>query len=179
MLFAGAYVGIHIGRGVLLVSVLRRHEAQIRAARFMFWFGLSAIPWLLGGLQDSTTQAILWVIALAIDLPAAGLRYPTPRRGRVPLWQYARAREHIGERYQQFMILALGDLILVSTLDYSRQSFSVAGTAAVLVTFATTVLMWQTYVQRAGALLLTSFIRRPGRAVRWAPYTHMIMVLGT
>jgi low temperature requirement protein LtrA len=179
IVFAGAYVAIHLGRGLMLVTVLRGHLAQVRAARFMFWFGVSGVMWLIGALEASTTRAILWALALAVDLVAAGFRYPTPLVGRVPLDQYSKTGEHIGERYQQFMILALGDLILVATLGYSRTDLTMAATCAVLVTFATTVLLWQIYVERAGTLLLTFVTRKPGRILRWAPYTHMIMIIGT
>jgi low temperature requirement protein LtrA len=178
-LFAGSYVAIHIVRGILLVSVLRGHTAQQRAARFMFWFAVSAIPWLTGAFLGHTAQLALWLLAVAIDLVSAGVRFPTPFLGRVPLAQYARAREHIGERHQQFIILALGDVILVATLGYSREQFSGPGTGAVLLAFVTTLLLWQIYVQRAGSSLLVFVLRRPGRVIRWAPYTHMVMIIGT
>jgi low temperature requirement protein LtrA len=179
-LFAGSYVAIHILRGILLVSVLRGHTAQRRAARFMFWFAVSAIPWLTGAFLGQTAQLALWLLAIAIDLVSAGVRFPTPFLGRVPLEQYDRAREHIGERHQQFIILALGDVILVATLGGSRQQqFSAAGTGAILLAFVTTLLLWQIYVQRAGNSLLAFVLRRPGRVIRWAPYTHMVMVIGT
>ena len=178
LLFAVAYVSIHVGRGIALVSNLRGHPAQSRAARFLFWFGVSALPWIIGALEHGATQRLLWGLALLIDLVAAGLRYPTPRLGRVPLGQYQRAGEHLGERYQQFMILAMGDPILVAVLRYSESDLSVAHTLAFLAAFAMTVLFWQVYVYRAGALLRGAVRERPSRILRWAPYTHLVMVVG-
>jgi low temperature requirement protein LtrA len=178
LVFAGTYVTIHIGRGVLLVVSLRSSDTQIRALRFMIWFAVSGVFWIAGGFAQGHAREVLWGLALIVDYVSAGFRYPVPILGRVPLVQYQKAGEHLGERYQQFMILALGDLILVPTIKYSQTDPTAARTTAFLVTFGTTLLVWQIYVYRAGSVLLTVVNRRPGRVVRWAPYTHVIMVAG-
>jgi low temperature requirement protein LtrA len=178
LVFAGTYVAVHIGRGIILVASLGGTVAQVRAARFAIWFVVSGVAWLVGALVGERLRAGLWALALLVDYVSAGFRYPVPWLGRVPLDQYGKAGEHLGERYQQFMILALGDLILVPTIRYSQTEPSAARTTAFLVTFAETLLLWQIYVYRAGSLLLTVVNRRPGRVVRWAPYTHVLMVAG-
>jgi low temperature requirement protein LtrA len=179
LLFAITYVVVNLSRGVILVTALRGHLAQTRAARFMSWFAASGVAWIVGGLvRDTTMRAILWVVALTVDYVGAGFRYPTPRVGRVPLDQYSSAGQHLGERYQQFMTLALGDLLLVPTLAYADTPLSGARTGVFLATFATTVLLWQIYVYRAGLRLQTVIDRNPGRIVRWAPYTYLVMVAG-
>jgi low temperature requirement protein LtrA len=178
LLFAGTYVTVHIGRGVLLVVSLRSSDTQIRALRFMIWFAVSGVFWIVGGFANAHAREALWGLALIVDYVSAGFRYPVPLLGPVPLVQYRKAGEHLGERYQQFMILALGDLILIPTLKYSQTDPTAPRTTAFLVTFCTTLLLWQIYVYRAGALLLSVVNRRPGRIVRWAPYTHVIMVAG-
>lgn len=178
LVFAGTYVAVHIGRGIILVASLGGTAAQVRAARFAIWFMVSGVAWLVGALVGERLRAGLWALALLVDYVSAGFRYPVPWLGRVPLDQYGKAGEHLGERYQQFMILALGDVILVPTIRYSQTEPSAARTTAFLVTFAEALLLWQIYVYRAGSLLLTVVNRRPGRVVRWAPYTHVLMVAG-
>jgi low temperature requirement protein LtrA len=178
LVFAGTYVAVHIGRGIILVASLGGTVAQVRAARFAIWFVVSGVAWLVGALVGERLRAGLWALALLVDYVSAGFRYPVPWLGRVPLDQYGKAGEHLGERYQQFMILALGDVILVPTIRYSQTEPSAARTTAFLVTFAEALLLWQIYVYRAGSLLLTVVNRRPGRVVRWAPYTHVLMVAG-
>ena len=180
MVFVGAYVAIHVGRGLFLASALHGRMAQLHAVRFIFWFVVSAVPWLTGGLVEGTARGLLWSAALAIDYGAAWRRYPTPRLGRVPTSQYEVAADHLAERYQQFFTLALGDLILVTTLIYADNEFTAGRTGALLVAVATTVLLWQIYVHRAGALLQAAIesSRDPGRFVRSAPYTHLLMVAG-
>lgn len=177
-LFAGAYVAIHLGRGIGLTIALRGHHAQSRAIRFFFWFGVSGVLWIVGSLQDRPTQGVLWAFAAGIDLISASLRYPTPWLGRVPLNQYDQASSHLGERYQQFIILALGDLILVPTLRIGVTGFTGLRVFGFLLAFATTLLLWQLYVYQAATILESAISDRPGRATRWAAYTHLVMVAG-
>ncbi|GAA3731017.1 low temperature requirement protein A [Plantactinospora mayteni] len=177
-LFAGMYVAIHLVRGVVLVAVLRRHQAQIRAARFLCWFVLSGTLWLAGAFLPASTRIVLWGIALLTDYVGAVLRYPTPWLGRVPMAQYDKASEHLGERYQQFVILALGDIILVPLLLSGRSELDAERLGMLLLAFVTMLLLWQIYVHRAGASLQVAIGERPGRATRWAPYTHLFMVAG-
>ncbi|MEU1835869.1 low temperature requirement protein A [Micromonospora chersina] len=180
LVFAGAYVAIHLGRGVFLVATLRNRAAHLHPSRFVFWFLVSAVPWLAGGLVAGPARGLLWTTALAIDYGSAWLRYPTPRLGRIPTSQYTVAADHLAERYQQFFTLALGDLILLTTLTYADNDPTLGRTAALLLAFAATVLLWQIYVHRAGALLKATIesSRDPGGFVRAAPNTHLLMVAG-
>ncbi len=179
IIFASTNVAIHLGRGIFLVALLRNNTAGARAARFFFWFAVSSFGWLVGAFMTGTVaRGIPWAAALLLDYVIAAFRYPTPRLGRVPLDQYDKAQEHVGERYQQFMILAFGDLILVAALRYNHAGLGAWHTVAFVGTFATTVLLWQIYVYRAGSLLRNVPRRKPGRILRWAPYTHVIMVFG-
>ncbi|MGK5738071.1 low temperature requirement protein A [Micromonospora sp. URMC 103] len=178
--FAGAYVAIHLGRSFFLLATLRKRMGRRPTSRFVFWFLVSAVPWLAGGLVAGPTRGLLWAAALAIDYGSAWLRYPTPGLGRVPKSQYRVAADHLAERYQQFFTLTLGDLILVTALTYADSGMTIGSTAALLVAFATTVLLWQIYVHRAGALLQATIesSRDPGGFVRSAPNTHLLMVAG-
>ncbi|PSK66594.1 hypothetical protein B0E53_01394 [Micromonospora sp. MH33] len=178
--FAGAYVAIHLGRGIFLVAALHGRIARLHASRFIFWFVLSAAPWLAGALVAGTARGVLWTAALAVDYGSAWLRYPTPGLGKVPASQYRVAADHLAERYQQFFTLALGDLILVTTLTYADHDMTAGRTGVLLVAFAATVLLWQIYVHRAGSLLQATIesARDPGGFVRSAPYTHLVMVAG-
>ncbi|WP_406079743.1 low temperature requirement protein A [Micromonospora sp. NBC_00858] len=178
MVFAIAYVTTHVVRGVVLVTTLhrQRHRAAMeRASRFMFWFVVSGVFWIAGAVAGSPNWR-LWTVAIAIDLLSAAVRYPMPGLGRVPLDQYERTTGHLGERYQQFIILALGDIILVPILEVSRTHLDRFRLAALLCAFATMLMLWQIYVFRAGELLKAGADAR--RAARLAPYTHLVMLGG-
>jgi low temperature requirement protein LtrA len=179
LVFAAGYVTPHVVRGLVLVSVLHqhRHQAERRAARFLFWFLVSGVFWIVGAMLPDAPRWTLWAVAVTIDYVSAAARYPTPWLGRVPFGQYEKTTEHLGERYQQFVILAFGDIILVPTLEISTADFTPARLAAFLAAFVTMLLFWQIYVLGAGAILRTS-ARLLRRATRLAPYTHLAMLAG-
>jgi low temperature requirement protein LtrA len=181
LVFAGAYVVINIGRGLYFVPALRGHPAQRRAGRALFWFGMSAIPWLAGAVvPGAPARAALWTLAVAIDYGGVVLRAPTPGLGRQPATESPVAVEHVSERYRQFFIIALGELILVTGITYSRTNFEAARTIALLVSFATIVLIWRIYIYRAGELLPAAMAaaRHPARLAQWTAFAHLLMVIG-
>ncbi|MET8467129.1 low temperature requirement protein A [Micromonospora zamorensis] len=180
MVFAISYVGTHVIRGIVLVTSLHRQRhrsAMIRATRFLFWFVVSGVFWITGAVSGTVNWG-LWAIAITIDLVSAAARYPTPRVGRVPLDQYERTTGHLGERYQQFVILALGDIILVPTLQVSKGELAGLRVTALFGAFAMMLLLWQVYVFQAGELLEAGAGPKSGRPARVAPYTHLVMLVG-
>jgi low temperature requirement protein LtrA len=181
LVFAGAYVVINIGRGLYLVPALRGHPAQRRAERALFWFAMSAVAWIAGALvPPAPARAALWTLAVAIDYGGVVLGAPTPGLGRQPATESPVVVEHVSERYRQFFIIALGELILVTGITYSRTNFEAARTVTLLVSFATIVLIWRIYIYRAGELLPAAMAaaRHPARLARWTAFAHLLMVIG-
>ncbi|MDM4723245.1 low temperature requirement protein A [Micromonospora sp. WMMA1363] len=179
--FAGAYVAIHVGRGLVLVVALRGHEAQRRAAVTLAWYGVSAVPWLVGALffPESPARGALWALAIVIDYAGATVRFPTLRRAERPI-EAPIVAEHLSERYRQFFIVALGELILVTGATFSGSAFEIGQIAAFVVSFATTALMWRIYIHKAGELLPLAIAtaRVPSRLAGLSTPAHLLMVAG-
>ncbi|MGW5556534.1 low temperature requirement protein A [Micromonospora sp. NPDC003944] len=178
--FAGAYVAVHILRGLIIVPALRGHPAQRRAAGVLLWFSLSAVPWIVGAILPDPARGLLWALAIAIDGTALLLFYPAPWTLATPQ-QWPVSAEYISERYRQFFIIALGELILTTGSAYSDTSFrEVGAVAAFAVSFATTVLLFRVYVFKAGQLLPEALAgaREPVRLIREAFIAHVLMVTG-
>ncbi|MGN9778195.1 low temperature requirement protein A [Micromonospora sp. H33] len=180
--FAGAYVTIQLGRPLALMLALRGDKQQQRIpARIACWSAVSAIGWIWGAtLPEGKANGILWALALGVEYLGFLLGWPTPGlgRARIPGWRIA--GEHLAERHQHFLIIALGESILLTGLTFSAGPFGVEQTAAFMVSFATTVLLWQIYFSRAGYALAEAV-----RAAEWttrlslsSTYTHMFMVAG-
>ena len=181
LLFAGAYVSVHVGRGLYLVPALRGHEAQRRAARVLFWFGVSAVPWIAGALfPESVTRGVLWTLAIALDYAALVLRLPTPGLGRPSMTELPVTAEHLSERYRQFFIIALGELIIVASATFSGSDLKPGSAAAFAVCFAITVLFWRIYFYTAGGLFHAAIAtaRSPGRLAITLSLAHLLMVTG-
>jgi low temperature requirement protein LtrA len=182
LVFAGAYVTIQVGRSLVLLLVTRRHKLQRTAVRLLFWSGVSAVPWITGALfPDGLLRGGWWTIAVAGDYTAGILRYPTPKLGRAPIPEWPIVAEHLSERYRQFFTIALGDSILVIGLAYSAGSFAADRTAALLVSFVATLLLWRIYIYRSGELLAAAITAstNPARVGLPAAYAHLVMVAGT
>lgn len=178
--FAAAYVGIHIVRGLVLVPAARRARVRYRPLRVFLWFVASAPVWLVGGLAHGTARLALWTLGLVLDYGSAALRWPLPRLGRSPDSEWNFGAEHISERYRQMFIIALGDTILTTGLTYVGTPSTASRAAALTLCFVTTVLLWQIYFRFAAALLATSLATgpSPARLARVAVYHHLLMVLG-
>jgi low temperature requirement protein LtrA len=163
ILFAGAYVVVRLGRPVFL-RVVNPSEWFI-SNRLIFWLGVGAVPWLLGGLVASPwLRAALWTLAVALDYTGLMLGWPTPRLGRWRLPDRSLAGEHLAERYQQFLLIALGESILVLGVAFGGTRLDLDQTAAFLLSFGTTVLLWRVYFYRAGRLLAAAITKPADRA---------------
>ncbi|MFE9204959.1 low temperature requirement protein A [Micromonospora sp. NPDC007230] len=91
------------------------------------------------------------------------------------------AGEHLAERYQQFLLIALGESILTIGFTLSGDAgFTRERTIGFALAMLTTVQFWRIYFFRAGHLLplaITS-AREPVRLGIAASFTHLVMVAG-
>ncbi|MFR9775016.1 low temperature requirement protein A [Micromonospora sp. MS34] len=178
VLFATAYVSVQVGRALLLVLFLR--DGLPRATvRLLCWGVASAVPWLVGAIGPHRWQLPLWVLALLMDYGGAATGWPVPGLGRRRAAGITIAGEHLGERYQQFFLIALGESILVMGVAASGTDLVRGSASAFVLAFVTTALLWRIYFHRAGHLLgeALALARRPGRLGESATYTHLTMVV--
>ncbi|MFF4879486.1 low temperature requirement protein A [Micromonospora sp. NPDC000668] len=180
LVFAGAYVAVQVGRSLFLVIVTRGDERQRPEMRVLAWFGVSAVPWLAGALIHGWPRGVLWALAVAVDYTVARLGWPTPRLGPANAAEFSISGGLLAERHRQFFIIALGELILVTGLGLSSNGFEADRSAAVVVAFATTVLLWRIYIHRAGEVLGGAVAAAPDplRVGVSAIYAHLVMVAG-
>ncbi|MET8910962.1 low temperature requirement protein A [Micromonospora sp. NPDC004551] len=180
--FAVVYVVLHVGRPLLLRPLLRQHEAiQALYTRLAIWAGVSGVIWLAGAVARGNYRIALWLIAITVDLVAAQVRWPIPGRQRpqTSAWAMASSR-HLPERYQQLLLIALGETVLSIGVTYAKDPATLAATTALVVTFLTSVLMWRIYFYRAGEVLAEAVEMASNRAVAGGivGVSHLLMVLG-
>lgn len=180
MVFAVAYVSIHLGRAFLLIPALRGHPLQLRTARVAIWFAASGVLWVVGAVVAPAREA-LWVLALILDYGLARLGWPTPRLGRSSWPDLQVNGEHLSERYQQIFIIALGELILMSGIAYGESGFDRERTVAFAAAFLTAVALARLYLMPAGGHLGAAIEAAgpPGsRLALVAGYLHLVMIAG-
>ncbi|MFU8875635.1 low temperature requirement protein A [Micromonospora sp. SL4-19] len=178
--FAVPYVVIQVGRVVILKVMLRGHELEDRVTRDLVWFTLTGILWIVGAFTHDETRVMLWVAAAAGDYLAARLGWPVPKLGRARAIPWAAAGEHLADRYQQFLLIALGESVLALAAAYTMGLYDIESTAAFVIGFATTVLLWRIYFYRAGQILAEAIAasKNPTHLGRVAAFTHWTMILG-
>ncbi|MET8834204.1 low temperature requirement protein A [Micromonospora sp. NPDC004540] len=178
--FAAGYVSIQVGRSLYLTVALRRHPQRHLSDRILIWSAVSAVAWLAGGLAEGDWRLLLWAVALAVDYLGLVIGWPVPRLGRAAATDWTVTGEHLAERYQQFVIIALGEMIFVAGLGFSGSDFAAVRWIAFMDAFATTVLLWRIYFHRAGSVLVEAVAeaRQPARLGRSATWTHLTMIAG-
>ncbi|MEU7803193.1 low temperature requirement protein A [Micromonospora arborensis] len=180
-LFAITYVSLQIGRVVYFHVAGHGRPDPRQTFRVLFWFGLSAPLWVIGGLaHDGTVRGPLWTIAVLIDYTGLLLGWPSPRVGAQRIGGRMIAAEHLAERYQQFLLIAIGEAIFVIGLAFSGSEFHAIQTVGFVLALATTVLFWRIYFHVAGGLLDTA-VSRSRSADRLATdmaFAHLIMIAG-
>ena len=146
LLFAGAYVAIQVGRHLFLTFVTadRGTIERERAGRILTWFVAAGVLWIAGALAEDSTRTVLWLAALAVDYGAPLALYWVPRRPSLgAAWSIETA--HFAERFQLFMILALGESIVVTGATTSELELDAPTLGAFVVAFLSTAALWWLY----------------------------------
>ncbi|MFG2101771.1 low temperature requirement protein A [Micromonospora echinaurantiaca] len=178
LMFAGAYVAIQLGRGLIIGFALRGHPLRRRTLRVLTWYGATAVPWLVGAFVPAA-RAPLWLFALVVDFAGPRLGWPTPGLGRTTLEELRLSGRHLTERFQQIFIISLGELVLSAGLSYAEAAPVPGRTAAFLLGFAVAVLTGLLYLTPAGVALGPAIDRStPSGFAVTAGYLHIVMIAG-
>jgi low temperature requirement protein LtrA len=183
LLFAGAYVAIQVGRHLFLTfgSAEPGTMERRRAGRILTWFIAAGLLWLAGALAGGTARPCLWLAALALDYTAPVVTYRVPFAARIPTsaWQVETA--HFAERFQLFVIIALGESIVVTGATTAQLDVTPARAAAFAVAFLTTAALWWlyfSYVAQIAQRRLELAERRVEMARDAYTYLHVVLVAG-
>jgi low temperature requirement protein LtrA len=180
--FAAAYVTMQVGRTVFVVAALADEPGLRRNfQRILAWLAAAGLLWLAGGLVHGTAREALWLAAVAVDFAAPACGFWTPRMGRSRTTDWTITGGHLAERCQLFIIIALGESLLVTGTTFGELPPSAVTVAAFVVAFGGSVALWWLYFDRS-ATDASGVIERsddPGRLGRSAyTYAHIPMVAG-
>jgi low temperature requirement protein LtrA len=183
-LFALAYSVSQLGRHFFMILALGgQNEANFRNFVRIFLWGLAEAPFWIGGALagDEATRALLWAVALLIVTSAPIFAFWVPGLGRSQIATWNVEGHHFSERCGLFIIIALGESILVTGAAYSVAVLDWDRSIAFASAFVGTVAMWWLYfdigAQRAARRLAQD--KDPGRMARLAyTYCHIPIVAG-
>lgn len=181
---AGAYVAMQVGRSAFMVWALGQAGEGAQRMTFLrntIWFAVSGLFWIGGALAEGDLRVLFWAFALAIELavPWAGFWLPGLGRSSAGAWDVE--GEHLAERCGLFIILSLGESILVTGSRMDGLDLSATNLAAFGVAVLGSLAMWWIYFDSGARRGTKAFERsdEPGRLARFAyTYVHLPIVAG-
>jgi low temperature requirement protein LtrA len=182
LLFAASYVALQVGRNVAAASLLKRpHRLREVFERLVVWSAASGVLWLAGATLDGDRRLILWIPALALELAAPAAGYWLPGRGRAATTDYDIEGTHFAERCEIFIIIALGESIVVTGATASAAGLTSTVVLCLVVAFVETAALWWLYFGATAehARVTISSSDNPGRLARDAyTYAHLPIIAG-
>jgi len=182
--FALAYAGIQLGRHGFMLLALVRHNREnfLNFVRIVAWSLAEAPFWIAGALvADGAARMALWGAALAIVSAGPVAAFWTPGLGRSDTHTWDVEGHHFSERCGLFIIIALGESILVTGAAFGQTAWAAPTILAFASAFVGTIAMWWLYfdigAERAARRLAQD--KDPGRMARLAyTYFHIPIVAG-
>jgi low temperature requirement protein LtrA len=175
LLFAIAYSFIQVVRTVFIVFASRGHDAVIyrNFLRILTWLMMSAVLWIAGGLTSGAERVLIWVVALSLEIFGPTIGYFVPGLGRSQTSDWKIDGAHMAERCALFVIIALGESILVTGATAASRPATTPAVCAFVIAFIGSVAMWWIYfnigAERGSRQIAGS--DDPGRVAR-AVYTY-------
>jgi low temperature requirement protein LtrA len=185
LLVGCAYAVMQIGRSVFTVLALPAGSLRRNFQRILAWCCLSGGCAVAGGVW-AQARVPLWLAAVAIDLIGGGVGFYTPGLGRSSTSEWDIEGGHFAERCQAFILIALGESIVVTgaalaALSASHRPVGGQAVAAFCVAFVSSAGLWWLYFDRSAEAAAEVIARSadPGRLGRSAyHFVHPVMVAG-
>ena len=181
--FAIAYVVLQVGRTSFIVWATARHDRKVARdfALVLAWTVAGAVLWMVGALLPLSWQLPFWMAALGLELLGTLLGFPVPGRGRVLLASWDLSGPHIAERTALFVLIALGEGLLVTGFAFVAQESSPASIVAMVTAFVAAAAAWWIYFdrgERIGAEVIEAS-DEPARLARTAyTWIHLAIIAG-
>ena len=181
--FAVAYSAMQVGRTLFFLWSVSTSAVGQRNnfIRILIWLGISAAFWIAGGLSEGNLRIGLWLVALAIEYCGPAMRFRSPGLGASTTQDWEVEGGHMAERCALFIIIALGESIVVTGATFAEAAWTAPVICAFVVALLGSIAMWWVYFH-IGAEAGSEHISRSadtGRLARLAyTYLHLPIVAG-
>jgi len=182
-LFGASILLQQLGRSLAMLAASRGDDKSLRRnfLRISIWIGGSGALWLAGGLAAPESRMAWWLAALAADLAAPVVLYHVPGLGRSTLADWNVDGSHMAERCALFIIIALGESLLVTGATFADLHLDATTVFAFLLAVTGSILMWWLYfdhgLEQGHRRIVHS--ETPGRHARNNyTYSHIPIVTG-
>jgi len=179
---AVTYVIMQVGREIFTAVALSGRELRRTFYRIVVWSSVSGIVMVAGAFAHDHAREALWVASIAIDLVGAAVGFWVPVLGRSVTTDWTISGRHFAERCQAFVLIALGESIVVTGATFSGLPGPTdAEVAAFVLAFLSSVGLWWIYFDRAAddSARVVDESDDPGRLGRNAFHSvHPLIVFG-
>jgi len=178
------YAVTQIGRSVFALMALWDGPLRQNFQRILAWCMVSGALAVAGGIVTGPARGWLWLAAVGVDLLGGVAGFYTPGLGRSATTDWTIEGNHLAERCQAFILIALGESIVVIGATLSRQlesGVSAAEAAAFVIAVIGSVGLWWLYFDKSAeeAARVIAASADPGRLGRTAYHLiHPVMVAG-
>ncbi|WP_369229381.1 low temperature requirement protein A [Streptomyces sp. R21] len=111
--FVAAFLLIHLGRTVWLLTVGLDPVNQEHFRRVLVWFAAPAPLWVTGAAVDGGARLAWWAAAILVELVGTWAAHPLPGR-RLDSREVTFAGGHLLERGRLFVIIAFGETVMTT-----------------------------------------------------------------
>jgi low temperature requirement protein LtrA len=180
LLVAITYVAMQLGRVLFVIWALKGERLQIVFLRILPWTTVSSAVVLLGGFEHGHVRALLWAGAIVIDLIGAAFGFYVPGLGGSATTEWTISGAHFAERCQAFVLIALGESIIIIGRLLPIEHPTGHGIVAFGTAFAGAVALWWVYFDRAAqdSAHVIAASRDPGRLARSAFHWIHPLIIG-
>lgn len=180
--FALSYVIMQIGRSLYIVWKLgKKHHLTPTFYRMLFWLSITSILWIKGSLSSKNERLILWAIAILSEYFAPMISFWVPGLGKAQKEDWNISGAHMAERCQLFVIVALGESILLTGATLSKLiTWDFLSITSYLIVFIANICMWWLYFDKSShaAHHIIQQARHPAKVAVGLHNTHIILIFG-
>lgn len=150
LVFACAFATLQLGRGLFTLWAVRRDEVLLKnVQRIAVWAALGAVLWIGGGLVEGQTRLLVWLVAVLAEFIGPAVTFWTPGLGRSSSSDWEVEGEHLAERVGLFIIICLGESILVTGATFAGLEWTPPVVGAFATAFVGSLAMWWIWFSRA------------------------------
>jgi low temperature requirement protein LtrA len=181
--FALAYAAMQVGRSAFFLFSVPKSETghRLNFIRILAWLGVSAVFWIAGGIAGGEVRIGLWLVALLIEYVGPAMRFRIPILGASSTLDWIVEGGHMAERCAGFIIIALGESVVVTGATFADAAWTATTMVAFLIALLGSIAMWWIYFHigaEAGSEHISKAEDTGGFARLAYTYLHLPIVAG-